>query len=390
MELLNPLAERWLVEIQEQTFLRWSTEKPTGSSQGKKVHERACGSPATPNSDLSDDRSTISSKVSYSATSSAATEASSITDGAHTPVSSSKGIGELAPNSIENPLDSELRNPQMNSSGQTTYQAPRSEFRRHVDTPSAKQSVYQKLINPLQKWDFSPGSVYIFDRSSSPGFVKIGWTTRPVSNRLERWSDCGYQPNLVFSSEASYAQRVETLIHHELIKEWREERRCMNPECSTRHQEWFEIDKNKAEQVLRDWVYFINEAQPYGLDGNLKAGWFRVVNRIKSRTGIITASELVKYYKSTLTNVARGEKGSASSSEPINTGSDTRDPEGLTQSKKQKDQPKSNLPIRMRQGCGFKSLDRKIPTLAVPIIERELAPEEIPLPLSPIIGPARL
>ena len=389
--LLVPLAQRWSDEIQEQATLRLGAERLTTSrlKQGEIVG-RACDSPATSDLDQSDDRSTTTNNSSHLATSSGTTKASNINASAHQAILSSEDDPELACDSNENHAHFELRTQQATISGQITYQACLSEFRPYAQEIHYTQSVYHKLMNRLQYKDPHSGSVYIFDRRSSPGFVKIGWTTRNVRARLEDFSECGYKPNLLFSSEVSCARRVETLVHHELIKERRKERMCKGPECSASHEEWFEIDKNKAEDILREWVYFINEAQPYGLDGKLKAGWVRVVDRIKSRKGIITASELVKYYNSTLTNVARGEKGSASSSEPINTGSDTRDPEGLTQSKTQKDQPESNLPLRMRQGCGIESLNRKPPTLAVPITEKELAPEEIPLPLSPIIGPARL
>ncbi|KAJ5367270.1 hypothetical protein N7541_001211 [Penicillium brevicompactum] len=389
--ILTPLAQRWLDEIQEEEFSRLGTERPITNSIRTIVLERACGSPATCGPNLSDDQSTTDSNGSSFASSSTSTEASSKADGAHPPLLSSENIAELAITSNEKHSNPELHTQQTKKSlGQTTSQALRSEFRPQVETPSAKQSVYQKLINSLGRRDLIPGSVYIFERSSSQGFVKIGWTAGLVSDCLERWSECGHQPDLLFSSETTYAQRVETLIHYELIKEWRMERKCMNPECSTRHQEWFEVDKKKAEQLLRDWIYFINEAQPYDLDGELKTDWVRVIDHIKSQTGGITASELVKYYNSTLTNVLGEEKGSVGLSKPMTTESDTRDLERLTTLKPQKERPESNLPIRIRLGCGIKSLNRKIPTLAIPITEKELAPEEIPLPLSPIINPARL
>jgi hypothetical protein len=119
---------------------------------------------------------------------------------------------------------------------QSIPQTPPSEFRPHIANPLPSDSICRKIAEPLEDRDFETGSLYIFDRASSPGHVKIGWTARSVQCRLKDWSKCGYIPNLLFSVDAiPHAQRVETLTHYELIKEWRRERRCKAEWCQKSH-----------------------------------------------------------------------------------------------------------------------------------------------------------
>ena len=129
-------------------------------------------------------------------------------------------------------------------------ETPLSEFRPHIAQPTLTDSVSKKLQDTLVGRDFETGSLYIFDRASSPGHVKIGWTAKSVQGRLESWSKCGYTPNLLFSKEnVPFAQRVETLAHYELIKEWRRERMCKARWCQKSHSEWFETSPERAAQV---------------------------------------------------------------------------------------------------------------------------------------------
>ncbi|KAF3391597.1 hypothetical protein F1880_007642 [Penicillium rolfsii] len=173
-----------------------------------------------------------------------------------------------------------------------------SEFRRHIVEPSPGDSVYQKMLTPLKKRDFETGSLYIFDRESSPGHVKIGWTAKTVSDRLADWSNCGYEPNLLFSlNDIPHAHRVETLTHYELIKEWRRERRCKAPWCGKSHQEWFEVSKELAKQTVRDWAGFVQSAKPYDLQGHLKDQWKDVIKGIYRETKEVTARRLLSRFR---------------------------------------------------------------------------------------------
>ena len=143
-----------------------------------------------------------------------------------------------------------------------------SEFRPHVANPLSGDSVIGKIVEPLVNRDSEIGSLYIFSRESSPGYVKIGWTGQSVQRRLDDWANCGYTPNLLFSLlSVKNAQRVETLTQFELIKEWRRERRCKAPHCLQSHQEWFEVSMERASATLQNRANFMNRADPYGADG---------------------------------------------------------------------------------------------------------------------------
>ncbi|OQD89513.1 hypothetical protein PENANT_c002G06141 [Penicillium antarcticum] len=320
VELLTPLAQRWLNEIRTRAAHCLGNEMSISSLQQGKTHDYACNIPNTSSPDTRDERfsaNSLSRARSQIATSSGTIEASSIIKSSHPhPLSSSSNTSELALHSRENHSRYKLRIPQTNRSGETniiqpsySFQVSLSEFRPHIVEPFLSDSVYNKMLDPLEDRDFETGTVYIFDRSSSPGHVKIGWTAKAVSVRLKAWSNCGYDPNLLFHmSGVPYAQRVETLTHHELIKEWRRERRCKAPWCGKSHQEWFEINKEKAEQVLGDWANFISEAKPYESTGCLKPYWKEVIAKIERKTIGITAKELLNCHESTLIDELRVSK----------------------------------------------------------------------------------
>jgi hypothetical protein len=120
------------------------------------------------------------------------------------------------------------------TSARSVSQTPLSEFRPHVADPRPNDNVAWQICEPLLDRDFETGSLYIFDRASSPGHVKIGWTAKSVPQRLEDWSKCGYEPKLLFEVHSvPHAQRAETLTHYQLIREWRRERMCKG--CGKSH-----------------------------------------------------------------------------------------------------------------------------------------------------------
>ena len=177
-------------------------------------------------------------------------------------------------------------------------QTPLSEFRPHIAEPHPSDSVSSKILEPLQDRDVETGSLYMFDRASSPGHVKIGWTARGVKRRLEDWSMCGYTPNLLFCVDSvPNAQRAETLTHHELINEWRRERMCKAGWCRKSHREWFETSKERAEQVLGGWADFFKKAEPYDSDNSLKTRWKEIVEMMDKSGETITAKKLLEKYE---------------------------------------------------------------------------------------------
>ncbi|RYN92247.1 hypothetical protein AA0119_g10109 [Alternaria tenuissima] len=184
-----------------------------------------------------------------------------------------------------------------------------AEFTPHIHDPTPEDTVAWKICEDLNvrnpKRDLETGMVYMYSRRSSPGYVKIGWTARSVDERLAQWSECGYTPIELFRATAvPCAQRVETLTHYELIKEWRREQPCKgclkNKGKSVRHQEWFEVSQERAIQILSTWVELFKKANPYELSGSLKSDWSEVVNGMKKNDEAVTSRKLLEHYEATI------------------------------------------------------------------------------------------
>jgi hypothetical protein len=186
--------------------------------------------------------------------------------------------------------------------------APLPEFVPHINEPHLHEnSVAYNLLNCLvdEDYDFRDGSLYIFDRSSSPGHVKIGWTSRTVQGRLDEWSECGYTPNLLFSvHKVPNAHRAETLTHHELVMEWRREGICKAAHCRKSHEEWFEISQESAEKVVSEWAEFMKRARPYDSTGELKSEWRDAVQDLADRGEAVTARKLLDRYEASVAQYA--------------------------------------------------------------------------------------
>jgi hypothetical protein len=184
-----------------------------------------------------------------------------------------------------------------------------AEFTTHTHDPTHEDTVAWKICEDLNvrdpKRDLETGMVYMYSRISSPGYVKIGWTARSVDKRLAQWSECGYTPIELFrATGVPYAQRVETLTHYELIKEWRREQPCKgclkNKGKRVRHQEWFEVSQERAIQILSTWVELFKKANPYELSGSLKSDWREVVNGMKKNNETVTSKKLLEHYEATV------------------------------------------------------------------------------------------
>jgi hypothetical protein len=307
--LLIPLAERWQDEIRRHVAHQFhhTTYVP---ALGESVFiPYAYTTPATPTPSHTTALYTPSASPFYDQPNARKSFSAYTTPPGSVRSSSSYEYGSPRPSTTTKPAFSpfgsqpryDLRPREANISTSTpptpTSQPPLSEFRSHIAEPSPSDSVSWKIRQPLEDRDFETGSLYIFDRASSPGHVKIGWTASSISRRLDDWSKCGYEPNLLFSVRyVPHAQRVETLTHHELIKEWRRERQCKAPWCRKSHQEWFEISKERATQVLGDWADFMTKAEPYDSRGWLKNRWEEVVKMMDRNGEVVTAKKLLKHY----------------------------------------------------------------------------------------------
>ncbi|KAJ4373077.1 hypothetical protein N0V83_003368 [Neocucurbitaria cava] len=200
-----------------------------------------------------------------------------------------------------------LRSRQVEDAEIIAYYSNLSEFQTHVATPTYEHTVRYQICEPLGERDDETGWVYIYNRASTPGYVKIGWTARSVEARLIDWSKCGYTPNELFrAGGVPNAHRAETLTHYELMKEWRRERRC-RVHTGISHQEWFEVSQERAIQVLGDWAEFFRKAKPYGEDGWLKGGWRSVVDDMVKKGEDVTSKKLLERYEESVKPTVKDE-----------------------------------------------------------------------------------
>lgn len=306
MGLLLPLADRWFDEIQARG------RRVKAELEAKKAatprNTAAFLSPDTPASTASfsstfstpgrpytvETPSTSPSYYHYNGRSSIASSTTSNINSSPTPVS------RFARSTLDLPQENRPRYDLRSRQSLNERYSPKylSEFQPHIEDITTQDSVLWQIREPLYNRDFEAGSVYIFNRDSSPGHVKIGWTAYSVDRRLEDWSRCGYRPNKLFSvTNVPNAQRAETLTHYELIKEWRRERKCKAAHCGISHQEWFEVSKERAIQVLGDWAEFFKKARPYNTSGVFKADWEAVIKSMDSKGQMITSKALKEYYE---------------------------------------------------------------------------------------------
>jgi hypothetical protein len=331
--LLIPLVARWLDEVlNEQCFedaSRQSTSSTTPTtpkriSRGDSSATSSCNTSAssatsraitveTPLSTLSYNHSNRSKASTIDSVPSQIEASLSLT---HRPQFSSATTPSTIPSDSEPPEGKKrynLRSCAINDSfirwSREFEPSLSKEFHPHINEPTFQDTVEWRFCEVLKeqdhKRDFKTGAVYIYSRTSSPGLVKIGWTSRSVDDRLAEWSECGYTPIELFRvTGIPYAQRVETLTHYELIKEWRREQPCEGcwekKQKLIRHQEWFEVSKERAIQVLCAWVKLFKEASPYERSGSLKSEWRNVLNVMKADREAITSKTLLKHYKATV------------------------------------------------------------------------------------------
>ena len=183
------------------------------------------------------------------------------------------------------------RNASPNTSSSTHLAA---EFVPHVRSP--RYTVKAKIEQPLTKLAWKTGTVYMFTRPSSPGFVKIGYTTVAVADRMREWSEsCFYTPVVQHAIHGiPHVFRVEQLIHVELKEYWRREMRCRhNPDCPKQHQEWFEITVEHAKRTMDRWAEWMKQAVPYNDSGLLRTKWSNVCRWADEEGKVLTGQTML-------------------------------------------------------------------------------------------------
>lgn len=138
------------------------------------------------------------------------------------------------------------------------------------DRPTCKEDAYelikQTLLLSLDSTDQRDGQVYVYQVDGNEDFVKIGYTSRRMTERSEEWTlACNRASTLVYPSPEDlslripYAKRVEALCHAEL--QYMNEIVDCNA-CIVNHIEWFRTSVAEAIAVVRKWIAWI-KMEPY-------------------------------------------------------------------------------------------------------------------------------
>ncbi|KAF5965916.1 hypothetical protein FCOIX_12720 [Fusarium coicis] len=128
---------------------------------------------------------------------------------------------------------------------------------RLADYKSSYDTVKREMTRELHDKDQRDGHVYMYEVEGNPGFVKIGYTTRSVEERLQDWDfNCNRAPKALYPIPSSTAaaipnaRRVEALCHAELDHR---KIRIYCHGCLKQHLEWFEIPSTEAIAVIQKW-----------------------------------------------------------------------------------------------------------------------------------------
>jgi hypothetical protein len=110
------------------------------------------------------------------------------------------------------------------------------------------------------------GYIYVFQAENIKEYLKIGYTTLPVIERLQLLSfDCNRQMNVLFPTPPESAKkvpnafRVEELCHAELV-DYQVHIDCTG--CLCEHKEWFQISAADGIAVVKKWSAWMNST-PY-------------------------------------------------------------------------------------------------------------------------------
>ncbi|KAF7587791.1 hypothetical protein BBP40_006701 [Aspergillus hancockii] len=119
------------------------------------------------------------------------------------------------------------------------------------------QDVCDEIAEALNSGHQGIGHVYAFEVEGNAGFVKIGYTCRPIEDRYKEWAnDCNRAPKPLYPMPLDSAitvpnpRFVEALCHAELRH--RRIRIDCNA-CSKQHNEWFEVSPVEAIAVIEKW-----------------------------------------------------------------------------------------------------------------------------------------
>jgi T5orf172 domain len=153
-----------------------------------------------------------------------------------------------------------------------------SEFRQY-GSQSSDISIIKSLLKYMRKplrMTNATGFVYMFARPGISSMIRICSTTTAIETSLQQWAQCcSFKPLLLYDAynhPTSNIDRVESLILTSLARERRLEVVCNDGNgCSSRHNQWFEIDIELALATTRRWREWMS-LHPY-TERNLDVFW---------------------------------------------------------------------------------------------------------------------
>lgn len=180
----------------------------------------------------------------------------------------------------------------------------------HVSPTQSYKLIRSELRRSRRPRDPQDGYIYAYEVEGNSGYVKIGYTTLPVTDRHDKWAfDCNRQSKTLYppppSTAASissgaaetaaapaaapallvpHARRVEALCHAELDHR---RIRIYCGACLKQHIEWFEATAAEVTAVIQKWSRWMT-TQPYelrqlkdGVKWTLKGSEIRRTRRIE-------------------------------------------------------------------------------------------------------------
>lgn len=115
--------------------------------------------------------------------------------------------------------------------------------RNRRGTKTLNDYVHERICRSLSFRHRKRGYIYAFQAKSNPGYIKIGYTTGPVLERLRSLIfDCNREMKVLFPTPPESVEtvpnawRVEELCHAELV-DYQVQVDCTG--CLSEHREWF-------------------------------------------------------------------------------------------------------------------------------------------------------
>lgn len=134
--------------------------------------------------------------------------------------------------------------------------------------------IHERICRSLSTRHRKPGYIYAFQAKSNPGYIKIGYTTGSVIERLRSLIfDCNREMTVLFPTppesvkSVPNAWRVEELCHAELV-DYQVQVDCTG--CLSEHREWFQISAADAFAVIKKWSAWMRTTPYDPVLGNLK------------------------------------------------------------------------------------------------------------------------